>query len=135
VQIPDAAAGYSIIPLGHTGNNSFQMKFVPPSRGTELGASGRIISAPVTVEPNVPYQLTFWTSFDNGDAGFIGVMFNDVPQYTIDARDHGFGPNFFTVNTVDYTPSADTVTVKFEFLFGNVPSVDIIDTVTFAPLH
>jgi hypothetical protein len=97
--------------------------------------SARIISAPVHVTPNVPYRLTFWTYFDNRQAGFIGVMFNDQAYYTIDATDHGWGGDF-TLNTVNYTPTTDTVTVKFEFLFGGAngaSSLDRVDSVTFAP--
>ncbi len=84
--------------------------------------------------PNAPYQLTFWTYFDNRNAGFIGVMFNNVAYYTIDATDHGFGGDF-TLNTVNYTPTNNTVTIKFEFLFGSVTSLDRIDSVTFAPVQ
>ncbi|KAI0414012.1 hypothetical protein F5X98DRAFT_350199 [Xylaria grammica] len=133
VQAPDTAASYFVGAPGHATSNSFQVHFTPPSRGAELGVSARIISAPVSVQPNVPYQLTFWTYFDNGDAGFIGVQFNDVPVYTIDARDHGYGGDF-TLNTVNYTPTTSTVTIKFEFLYGTVASLDRIDSVVFAPL-
>ncbi|KAI0874980.1 hypothetical protein GGS24DRAFT_500322 [Hypoxylon argillaceum] len=132
VQIPDPAANYYIGTPGYLGNFSFQVHFTPPAISTEYGVSARIITAPATVQPNVPYQLVFWTWFDNGDAGFIGVMINDVAVYTIDARDHGYGGPF-TSNIVNYTPTNDTVTIKFEFLFGNVASWDRIDSVTFSP--
>lgn len=133
VQVPDPAASYLIGSPGHTSPNSFQVRFTPPTGGKDLGVSARIISAPVQVTPNVPYRLTFWTYFDNGDAGFVGVMLNDVPVYTIDARDHGFGGGF-TLNTVDYTPTSSAVTVKFEFLYNDVLSLDRIDGVSFVPL-
>ncbi|KAI1132602.1 hypothetical protein F5Y10DRAFT_292980 [Nemania abortiva] len=133
VQIPDAAANYYIATPGYTGNYSFQVHFTPPSISTEYGVSARIISDPAPVQPNVPYQLTFWTYFDNGDAGFIGVMINDVALYTIDARDHGYGGPF-TLNTINYTPTTNTATIKFEFLFGSVASLDRIDSVTLEPL-
>ncbi|KAI8630807.1 hypothetical protein F5Y19DRAFT_34333 [Xylariaceae sp. FL1651] len=134
VQVPDPAASYFIGAPGYLSSNSFQVQFTPPARTPELGVSARIISAPVSVQPNVPYQLTFWTYFDNLDAGFIGVMFNDVPYYTIDAGDHGSGA--FTLNTVNYTPTNATVTVKFEFLYTpTVAALDRIDSVTFAPIN
>ncbi|KAI1741254.1 hypothetical protein F4680DRAFT_72413 [Xylaria scruposa] len=137
VQVPDSAITNFIGAPGHTSSNSFQVRFTPPSGRTESGVSARIISAPVRVIPNTPYQLTFWTYFDNVKAGFIGVQFNNNPVYTIDATDHGYGGNF-TLNTVNYTPKNDTVTIKFEYLFGGasaVASLDRIDSVTFAPVQ
>ncbi|KAI0539597.1 hypothetical protein GGR58DRAFT_500038 [Xylaria digitata] len=133
VEIPDAAASYFVATPGHTSGNSFQVRFTPPTRGKELGVSARVISTPVRVVPNVLYRLTFWTYFDNQYAGFIGVKFNDVAWYTVDATDHGWGGNF-TLNTVDYTPTSETVAVKFECLFGSIASLDRIDGVTFAPV-
>ncbi|KAI1113994.1 hypothetical protein F5Y14DRAFT_194105 [Nemania sp. NC0429] len=133
VQVPDAAASYSVAAPGHGSSNSFQVRFAPPARSPQLGVSARIVSAPVRVVPGTPYRLTFWTYFDNQQAGFVGVQFNDVARYTIDAGDHGWGGDF-TLNTVDYTPTTDTVTIKFEFLFGSTASLDRIDTVTFAPV-
>ncbi|KAH8158044.1 hypothetical protein CIB48_g10196 [Xylaria polymorpha] len=137
VQVPDSAITYSVTAPGYASSNSFQVKFTPPSARTESGVSARIISAPVRVVPNVLHQLSFWTYFDNAKAGFIGVQFNNVPQYTIDATDHGYGGNF-TLNTVNYTPINDTVTIKFEYLFGGssgVASLDRIDRITFSPLQ
>ncbi|KAI0435902.1 hypothetical protein F4803DRAFT_544043 [Xylaria telfairii] len=137
VQVPDSAITYSVAGPGYASSNSFQVKFTPPSARTESGVSARIISAPVRVVPNVPYQLSFWTYFDNAKAGFIGVQFNNVPKYTIDATDHGYGGNF-TLNTVNYTPTNDTVAIKFEYLFGGssgVASLDRIDRITFAPVQ
>jgi hypothetical protein len=133
VQVPDAAATYFVGSPAHTGTKSFQVHFTPPSQGKELGVSARIISAPVAVQRNVPYKLTFWTYFDNASAGFIGVQLNGQPQYTIDATDHGWG-GAFTLNTVNYTPTTDTVTITFEYLFGSINSLDRIDSVTFAPV-
>ncbi|KAI0405322.1 hypothetical protein F4802DRAFT_597450 [Xylaria palmicola] len=135
VQVPDSAISYLVGAPGYTSSNSFQVRFTPPSSSTQSGVSARIISSPVRVVPNVPYQLTFWTYFDNARAGFIGVQLNDVPVYTIDATDHGWGGSF-TLNTVNYTPTSDTVTIKFEYLFGGangVASLDRIDHIVFAP--
>ncbi|KAI3321667.1 hypothetical protein HD806DRAFT_503136 [Xylariaceae sp. AK1471] len=136
VQVPDAAASYFIGAPAQAGSNSFQVQYTPPTQGMEGGVSARIISLPVRVQPNVPYRLSFWTYFDNLDAGFIGVMINNVVVYTIDARDHGWGGNF-TLNTIDYTTKNDTdqASVTFEFLFvPSVASLDRIDSVTFAPI-
>ncbi|KAI1193767.1 hypothetical protein F5X97DRAFT_328224 [Nemania serpens] len=134
VQVPDTEANYSIAAPGHASSSSFQVQFAPPARSPEKGVSARIISPPVRVVPGVPYRLTFWTWFNNPQAGFIGVQFNNLAYYTIDATDHGWGGDF-TLNTVDYTPTNDTVTIKFEFLFNPVPSLDRIDYITFAPVQ
>ncbi|KAI1162008.1 hypothetical protein F5B18DRAFT_662741 [Nemania serpens] len=134
VQVPDTAANYTLAAPGHGSSTSFQVRFAPPARSAQFGVSARIISAPVRVIPNVPYRLTFWTYFDNQQAGFVGVQFNNVARYTIDATDHGWGGDF-TLNTVDYTPTNDTVTIKFEFLFNPVASLDRIDSITFAPVQ
>ncbi|TGJ87839.1 hypothetical protein E0Z10_g913 [Xylaria hypoxylon] len=134
VEVPDAAASYFLGAPGHTTSNSFQVRFTPPTRGTQFGVSARIISAPVRVVPNVAYRLNFWTYFDNQNAGFIGVKFNGVARYTIDATDHGWGGDF-TSNTVDYTPTNETVTITFEYLFVSTASLDRIDSVVFAPVQ
>jgi hypothetical protein len=84
------------------------------------------------VVPNVPYQLTFWTNFDNAQAGSIGVMLNDQPYYTVGATDRGWGGDAFAINTVNYTPANDTVTIKFEYYFEFVASLDRIDQISFS---
>jgi hypothetical protein len=78
----------------------------------------------VTVQPGVPYWLTFWSFFDNADAGFIGVIINDVPEYNVDGRDHGYGGTNFYPNSFHYTPTKGTAVIRLEFLFtGNAPSL------------
>ncbi|KAI0397146.1 hypothetical protein F5Y17DRAFT_12457 [Xylariaceae sp. FL0594] len=143
VQVPDAAAqNFSVSSPGalSSSGHSFFASFVPPSVNTERGVSIRLVSAPVLVTvPGVPYELAFYSYFDNPRAGFVGVKINDVPVYTVDATDYGWGPAVgFVRNALAYTPppSTQTVTVKFEFLFGEsngVASLDRIDGVTFAP--
>lgn len=81
----------------------------------------------------MPAKLTFASFFDNGDAGFIGVLINGAPVRTVDARDRPVG--VWNVNEVDYTPTGDEVVITFEFLFGVYPSNMRIDTVGFAYLH
>ena len=46
----------------------------------------------VTLMVGWTYTLSFATYFNYLDAGFTGVMFNQVPQKTVDARDNS-GPN------------------------------------------
>ncbi len=95
--------------------------------------SVRVTSATVTVTPGVPYTLTFNSWFDDIQSGFIGVMVNGSPIYTVDAADKGAGA--WHLSTVSHTPTTSTINLRFEFLFGtqHEPSVQKIDTVAFAP--
>jgi hypothetical protein len=91
----------------------------------------RVTSEPFAVTPNVPYVLGFASWFDDIQSGFIGVMVNGSPIYTVDAGDKGAGA--WHANTVSYTPTTATIALRFEFLFGtqHVPSVQMVDSVTF----
>jgi hypothetical protein len=136
---PDPAATISIATGKSTadiGEKAFQVSFSPPPQNAPLGVSARLISKQLTVVPGTAYYLQFFTFFDNTSAGFIGVMINDVPVYTIDASDKGAG--FYFPNDVVWTPAAGvrSAVIKFEFLFGNGPaSVDRIDSVVFQPFN
>ncbi|KAJ2984429.1 hypothetical protein NUW58_g6062 [Xylaria curta] len=133
VVVPDSGITYFVGAPAQAGSNSFQVRLTPSGGNTEFGVSARLISAPIAVQPNVPYKLSFWTNFDNADAGFIGVQINDVPKRTVDARDHGYGGNTFALTEVLYTPTTTSVTIKFEYLFGNHAGLDRIDSIVFAP--
>jgi hypothetical protein len=137
---PDPAATISIATgasNANIGEKSFQVSFKPPPQNAPLGVSARLISKKFTVVPGAAYYLQFFNFFDNTSAGFIGVMINDVPVYTIDAKDRNT-PGFYYSNDIVWTPAAGvkTATIKFEFLFGNAPaSVDRIDSVVFQPFN
>ncbi|KAI1203377.1 hypothetical protein F5X97DRAFT_130500 [Nemania serpens] len=137
VEVPDQAIRFSVGAPGHTGNSSLQVNFTPPSGRTQSGISVRLISTPVRVVPNVAYRLSFWTWFDNAEAGYIDVTFNEVPVYVVNSTDHGYGGDF-TPNTVEYIPTTDTVTIKFEYSFSANrlnPNIDRIDSITFEPVQ
>lgn len=134
VELPDPAATYTIAPTGYTGSHSFQINFQPPSVSPQLGVSARVLSAPIPVTPGVTYLLSYATWFDNGYAGFTGLMINGQPKKTTDAGD--FGWNLWHVNKFAWTPGPGetTAVIRFEFLFGGTPSIDRVDSVSFVPL-
>lgn len=75
------------------------------------------------------YVLKFRTYFDKctPSEGFVGVMLNHEPVYTVDACDHGAGA--FTDNTVSFTAAAAAANLRFEFIIGENPAVVKIDNV------
>lgn len=136
VQVPDTSAVYAITSPGQAGSNTaFEVDLVAPPATPESGVSARIISPALAVVPNTPYQLRFWANFSDVRCGFVGVMVNDSPIMTLDAADHGAASiGTWTENSVSYTPAADQITVKFEYLLGPALCHVEIDTITFTPL-
>jgi hypothetical protein len=132
-QVPDTSAIWELRSPGNTGSFAFEAHLLSPPATPELGVSVRVTSKSFTVTPNVSYKLGFASWFDDLASGFIGVMINGSPVYTVDAGDKGAGA--WHDNTVLYTPTTATVTLRFEFLFDNrhVPSIQRLDTVTFVP--
>ncbi|KAB5540336.1 hypothetical protein GE09DRAFT_1225788 [Coniochaeta sp. 2T2.1] len=133
-EVPDSAATWKISSPGAAGSDSaFEADLLQYPATPELGVSVRVTSAEVAVTPGVEYRLTFNSWFDHIDSGFIGVMVNEAPIYTVDAADKGAGD--WHLNTVAYTPTTSTVRLRFEFLFGNqhAPGVQKVDSVVFAP--
>jgi len=130
-QVPDTSAIWELHSPGNTGTFAFEAHLLSPPATPELGVSVRVTSKSFTVTPNVPYKIGFASWFDDLQSGFIGVMVNGVPVYTVDAGDKGAGA--WHDNTMDYTPTTSSVTLRFEFLFGgqHVPSLQRIDSVTF----
>jgi hypothetical protein len=115
VQVPDPAATPSIVTPGNTGAKAFQAHLGSSPVSPELGVSARIISETVPVTVGAPATLTFSTFFTEGTEGFIGVQINGSPVLTIDAHDRPVGVwNGFSL---DYTPTSESLTVMFEFLF------------------
>jgi hypothetical protein len=86
----------------------------------ELGVSARIISETVPVTAGAPGTLSFATFFTEGTEGFIGVMINGSPVLTVDAHDRPVG--VWNGMSVDYTPTGESLTVTFEFLFDAAKS-------------
>ena len=82
----------------------------------------------------VPYNLKFRTYFDKctGSEGFVGVMINHQPVYTVDACDNPAGA--FADNLVQFF-AVGSDNLLFQFLIGENPAVVKIDNVSVMPLH
>jgi hypothetical protein len=136
-QVPDPAATVIVSSPGFTGNEALEVDFNPPSVTTEENISARIISPPIPVTPGTEYLLNWYTWFNNLDAGFIGVIINDVSLWTVDARDHGDVAATWNDNQFSWTAGAGvtSATIQFEFDFipssDSINSVDKIDDITF----
>ncbi|OIW32617.1 hypothetical protein CONLIGDRAFT_699440 [Coniochaeta ligniaria NRRL 30616] len=132
-EVPDSAATWTLSSPGATGSFAFEADLLGVPVSPELGVSVRVTSAAFAVTPGVVYTLTFNSWFDDLLSGFIGVMVNGSPIYTVDATDKGAGA--WHLNTVSYTPTAASVNLRFEFLFGtqHEPGVQRVDTVFFSP--
>lgn len=138
MEVIDMAITFSVKSPGHTGRNSLQVSYKLPSGRTQSGISVRLISQPVRVVPGKTYRLSFWTWFDSAVAGYIDVVLNyDRPIYYANSTDRGDG-NHFKHNVVDFKPTTDVITVKFEFSFiTNIdkPNMDRIDSISLVPVR
>ncbi|KAJ7862543.1 hypothetical protein B0H13DRAFT_1886577 [Mycena leptocephala] len=131
VDIPDTSARAFIGAPGNTLSHAFEVDLVRASNHTEFGVSARITSDPIPVTFGHNYTLRYWTFFNGPDNGFVGLMINNKPYKTTDARDLGWGA--FHFNEFNWTATAPAAEIRFEFLFGPAGSVDTIDTITFLP--
>ena len=89
------------------------------------------VNQDLTVTVGQAYTLTFRTYFDKctGSEGFVGVMLNHQPVYTVDACDFGAGD--FKTNTVAFTAAANPENLRFEFLVGETDAVVKLDNGTY----
>jgi hypothetical protein len=133
VQVPDPAATAGVkFGVGNIGSGAFEVEFQTPPVSPQQGVSARVISPALPVTAGTSYYLQFYSFFDNLNAGFIGVMINGNPIYTVDATDKGAG--FYHVNDVTWVAPAGVTAanISFEFLFSpGQSSVDRIDSVVF----
>ena len=130
VDVPDLAAHASLsTTTANTGSTAFQIRLTSSPANPEQGTSARIKTPVIPVIPGKAARLKFASFFDNLHAGFIGVKINGDAVYTVDAADKGIGD--WHNNSVDYTPTNDTVEIEFDFVFEITQSVDLIDTVIF----
>ncbi|KAI4253774.1 MAG: hypothetical protein L6R35_007553, partial [Caloplaca aegaea] len=83
----------------------------------------------------VSYNLRFRTFFDKctTDEGFVGVMLNRSPVYTVDACDKGAGA--FKDNLVQFVATSDQTELRFDFITRENDAVIKIDNVSVVPLH
>ncbi|KAK0636041.1 hypothetical protein B0T17DRAFT_595609 [Bombardia bombarda] len=130
VEIPDSSASANITAPGNTGASAFEVSLHARPSTPVRGVSARIFSQPIAISPVAGYTLTFSTFFDKLDNGFIGVMVNNNPIYTVDATDKGAGA--FKQNSITFFPSSVNIVLKFEFLFVSTiaSGVDRIDSIS-----
>lgn len=85
------------------------------------------VSQNLVVTVGQAYTLTFRTYFDKctTSEGFVGVMLNNAPIYTVDACDLGAGA--FETNTVNFTATVSPVNLMFQFEIGETNAVVKID--------
>lgn len=127
----DTAAVAEVDTPGKMGDETyaFYASLQRPRETPEQGVSVRLTSPAVSVIPRVPMKVSYWTFFDNDDAGFVGLKINGLPKKTTNARDLGTGA--WNLNEYVWTPEYEIdgheMVVEFEFLFGDVPSVQGVD--------
>lgn len=92
------------------------------------------LSQQLLVSVGQAYRLTFRTYFDacTTNEGFVGVMLNQVPVYTVDACD--FGAGAFKDNTVSFTAASSPLNLVFQFKTGEIHAVVKIDNVVVVPV-
>ena len=88
------------------------------------------VNQDLIVTVGASYTLTFRTYFDKctGSEGFVGVMLNHQPVYTVDACD--FGAGYYNDNTVAFLATVSPFNLRFEFLVGEPDAVVRIDNGT-----
>lgn len=125
---------HSLTSPGDASSFAYQFEQVGP-KVPEADMHPAAVYQDLVLTANVPYNLKFRTFFDKctQDEGFIGVMINRSPIYTVDACDKGAGA--FKDNLVQFTATADRTNLRFEFLTREPSAVFKIDNVSVVPLH
>jgi hypothetical protein len=97
-----------------------------------IGLGETIIQQLFYVTPRTQYTLAFNPWWNAGNGGFIGVKFNEQPQYTVDASDKA-GPGVWDSNSISSTATTAQYLLEFEFLFGTNIAAAKIDNVVLSP--
>lgn len=94
-------------------------------------ATARVIQAVPAelLDAGATYTVSFATNIVGPDAGFWGVMVNDQPYRTVDARDNA-GPGVWNLNSFDYPHPGGAATLKFEIITSEPGSVFKLDDVS-----
>jgi hypothetical protein len=133
-QVPDPAATVIVSSPGFTSNKALEVDFNPPSITTQEGISARIISPVIPATPGTEY-LNWYTFFNNLDAGFVGVVINDLPYWTVDVMDHGAGAWYDNQFSWTAGTGVTNATIQFEWDFNllhdSTHSVAKVDNITF----
>jgi len=121
---------YALTSPGYTGSFAFEVDQNAPLDGVGIGEAS--LQQLFYITPETRYLLTFDTFFNDGNGGFIGVKFNGVPQYTVDASDK-LGPGVWNSNSISFTATTGQYLLEFEFVFGTSSVVAKIDNVVLTP--
>lgn len=70
--------GNTAVARDNTGSKVFQVHSKSAPITPEMGVSARRKSSTISVAANVPRKQTFSSFFTNSDAGFIGMLFDDM---------------------------------------------------------
>jgi len=87
------------------------------------------ISQTLKVVTGQTYTVSFDTFITDSFSGFVGVKFNGLAYWTVDAEDH-LGPGVWNTNSFTYTVVSTPLTLTFEILAGYVGAQFIIDNVS-----
>ncbi|KAL8810888.1 MAG: hypothetical protein Q9200_002236 [Gallowayella weberi] len=123
---------HSIASPGDASTFAYEYEQVGPVTADNYQNPGSV-NQDLNVTVGQTYVLKFRTFFDKctPSEGFVGVMLNHSPVYTVDACDFGAGE--FKDNTVTFTPSVTPFNLRFEFIIAENPAQVKIDNVIVAP--
>ncbi|KAL8668529.1 MAG: hypothetical protein Q9168_006842 [Polycauliona sp. 1 TL-2023] len=123
---------HSIASPGDASTFAYEYEQVGPVTEDNYQRPGSV-NQDLIVTAGKPYVLTFRTFFDKctQSEGFVGVMLNHSPVYTVDACD--FGAGAFKDNTVRFTPDVSPYNLRFEFIIAENPAQVKIDNVVVVP--
>ncbi|CAO1598328.1 hypothetical protein XANCAGTX0491_002097 [Xanthoria calcicola] len=124
---------HSLVSPGDASNFAYEYAQVGPVTDDNYQRPGSV-NQDLTVTVNQAYVLKFRTYFDKctQSEGFVGVMLNHQPVYTVDACD--FGAGAFKDNTVNFTPTVSPFNLRFEFIIAENPAQARIDNVVVVPV-
>ncbi|KAL8740354.1 MAG: hypothetical protein Q9190_006932 [Brigantiaea leucoxantha] len=120
---------------GDASSNAYEFNQVGPV-DNDSNMHPASVNQDITVTPGVEYVLHFQTYFDKctGGEGFVGVMLNHSPVYTVDACDrYPDNVGAFGANAYAFTPDTSPYNIRFEFLTGEPDAIIKIDNVVVLP--
>lgn len=123
----DARTTYKLSSPGYSSNTTFRFDIGPGTSTSD--ASARLIQTTGPLVAGATYTVTFATNIFDGNAGFWGVMVNNQPYRTVDARDQA-GPGVWNVNSFDFVSQGGSAEVKFEVITSEPGAIFQVDRVT-----
>ncbi|KAL8972144.1 MAG: hypothetical protein Q9197_002918 [Variospora fuerteventurae] len=125
---------HSITSPGDASGFAYQFNQLGP-QDPDAGLNPAAVYQDLKLVSGVSYNLRFRTFFDKctTDEGFVGVMLNRSPVYTVDACDKGAGA--FKDNLVQFVATSDQTELRFDFITREDDAVIKIDNVSVVPQH